>query len=86
MITQRLKQELWHRFGSKEHPAEWDGHVYGGGKLSQRFWEYFKAIELLSLDANSIVLDIGGGSPQTCTFLDLLRLLAPQIDLEKYRA
>jgi hypothetical protein len=63
--TQQLKQELWNRFGSTEHPAEWDGIVYGGGKLSQRFWEYFKAIELLDLDNNSIVLDIGGGSPKT---------------------
>lgn len=63
--TDRLKQELWKRFGSLEHPAEWDGNVYGGGKLSQRYWEYLKAIELLNLDENSVVLDIGGGSPVT---------------------
>jgi hypothetical protein len=61
--TQRLKSELWSRYGSEQHPAEWDGRVYGGGKLSQRFWEYFKAIELLDLTPESVVLDIGGGSP-----------------------
>jgi hypothetical protein len=64
-LTNTLKAELWSRFGTLEHPAEWDGNNYGGGKLSQRFWEYFKAIELLDLDENSIVLDIGGGSPIT---------------------
>ncbi len=67
-ITRRLKQELWKRYGSKEHPAEWDGHVFGragGGKMSQRFWEYFKAIELLDLTPESVVLDIGGASPAT---------------------
>lgn len=63
--TQQLKSELWRRFGSRDAPSEWDGNVYGGGKLSQRFWEYFKAVELLDLDSESIVLDIGGGSPVT---------------------
>jgi hypothetical protein len=65
-ITRQLKAELWKRFGSTETPAEWDGHVYGGGRLSQRFWEYFKALELLDLDADSVVVDIGGGSNATC--------------------
>lgn len=65
--TKQLKSELWRRFGSEETPAEWDGHVYGGGKLSQRFWEYFKALELLELDSDSVVVDIGGGSPVTGT-------------------
>lgn len=64
-ITKRLKRELWRRFGSPETPSEWDGSVYGGGKLSQRYWEYFKAAELLELGPDSVVLDIGGGSPQT---------------------
>ncbi len=64
-VTQKLKAELWQRFGDSKYPAEWDGNIYGGGKLSQRFWEYFKAIELLELDENSVVLDIGGGSPIT---------------------
>jgi hypothetical protein len=39
--------------------------VFGGGKLSQRFWEYFAAIEALDLSPDSVVLDIGGGSPAT---------------------
>lgn len=65
LVTEQLKRELWRRFGTREHPAEWDGHVYGGGKLSQRYWEYFKAIELLDLTPESVVLDLGGGSPQT---------------------
>jgi len=64
-VTRKLKAELWKRFGSKENPSEWDGNVYGGGKLSQRYWEYFKGAELLNLDENSVVLDIGGGSPVT---------------------
>ena len=64
-ITERLKAELWARYGAAQHPAEWDGHTYGGGKISQRFWEYFIAIELLNLTADSVVLDIGGGSPAT---------------------
>lgn len=67
-VTGPLKSELWKRYGSPEHPAEWDGNVFGhmgGGKMSQRFWEYFKAIELLDLTQDSIVLDIGGGSPAT---------------------
>jgi len=63
IITQRIKMELWKRFGTDEHPAEWDGKLYGGGMISQRYWEYFKSIEMLDLDETSIVLDIGGGSP-----------------------
>ena len=63
--TLQLKKELRHRFDSAEHPAKWDSRIYGGGKLSQRFWEYFKALELLGLTESSVVLDIGGGSPVT---------------------
>lgn len=63
--TRKLQGELWRRFGTREYPAEWDGYVYGGGKLSQRYWEYFAAIELLDLDGDSVVVDIGGGSPVT---------------------
>jgi len=63
--TARLKAELWRRFGAAEHPAEWDGRVYGGGKLSQRHWEYFKAIKSLDLTAEAVVVDVGGGSPAT---------------------
>ncbi len=64
-LTAHLKQMLWQRHGQPDFPAEWDGHVYGGGRISQRFWEYQKTIEMLELDENSIVLDIGGGSPAT---------------------
>jgi hypothetical protein len=64
-LTTRLKRELWRRFATADYPAEWDGIVYGGGKVSQRFWEYFKAIELLDLGTDSRLLDIGGGSPVT---------------------
>jgi len=63
--TAQLKRRLWERFGSIEHPAEWNGRIYGGGKLSQRYWEYFKTLELLELSPNSVVVDIGGGSPVT---------------------
>lgn len=64
-MENKIKADLWRMFGSESTPAEWDGLNYGGGKLSQRYWEYLKAVELLDLDANSIVLDIGGGSPKT---------------------
>ncbi len=39
--------------------------MHGGGKISQRFWEYFIAIEMLGLGPDAVVLDIGGGSPAT---------------------
>jgi hypothetical protein len=73
-VTDRLKMELWRRYGTEAWPAEWDGNVYGGGKLSQRFWEYFKAIELMDLRDDSVVLDIGGGSPATGLgfFMDII--------------
>jgi len=64
-LVRPMKIKLWQRFGNPEFPAEWDGHVYGGGKISQRFWEYFKMIEYLDLSPGSRVLDIGGGSPKT---------------------
>jgi len=63
--TEWLKAELWRRFASEGFAAEWDGETYGGGKLSQRFWEYLKTIEYLAIDGSSVVLDIGGGSPAT---------------------
>jgi hypothetical protein len=79
--TRRLKAELWRRFGAEGHPAEWDGRVYGGGKLSQRYWEYFRAVELLDLDDTSVVLDIGGGSPITGMgfFASLLSTVARKV-------
>jgi hypothetical protein len=64
-LSTQLKRTLWERYGSAAYPAEWDGHIYGGGKISQRYWEYFKAIELLDLSDDATVLDIGGGSPIT---------------------
>ncbi len=64
-LTNKLKKLLWERFGSADYPAEWDGRVYGGGKISQRWWEYFQAIEYLELHEGAVVLDIGGGSPAT---------------------
>ncbi len=63
--TEQLKKELWKHFGTVEYPAEWDGIVYGGGKLSQRFWEYLTTIEYLDLNSDSVLLEIGGGSPKT---------------------
>lgn len=61
-LTTRLKQELWSRYGTEDHRAEWDG-LFGdnGGKISQRFWEYFISIEMLGLREGAVVLDIGGG-------------------------
>jgi hypothetical protein len=64
-LKAKLKAELWSRFGHKDHPSEWDGNVYGGGKISQRFWEYFRGLDLLELTPESVLLDIGGGSPAT---------------------
>jgi hypothetical protein len=65
LLTEKLKAALWQTYGDVNSPAEWDGNIYGGGKLSQRFWEYQQAIELLDLAPDSVVLDIGGGSPST---------------------
>ena len=62
-VTSQLKAELWRRYGDPAHPAEWDGLIYGGGRPSQRFWEYFRSVELLDLTQDDVVLDIGGGSP-----------------------
>jgi hypothetical protein len=64
-LTPHLKRRLWDWFGTDTHPAEWDGRTYGGGKISQRFWEYLIAIEMLDLSVGAVVLDVGGGSPAT---------------------
>lgn len=63
--TSKIKQDLWRFYGAGDlWKAEWDGASYGhGGKLSQRMWEYFIAAELLDINPESVVLDIGGGSP-----------------------
>jgi hypothetical protein len=62
-LTDRLKSRLWAWYGTEQRTAEWDGRVYGGGKISQRYWEYFIVIEMLELSTGAVVLDIGGGSP-----------------------
>lgn len=62
-VTSGLKAELWKRYGAADYPAEWDGRIYGGGKPSQRYWEYFQSLQLLDLTVDDVVLDIGGGSP-----------------------
>jgi len=76
--TEKLKAALWRCYGNPEYPAEWDGKVYGGGKLSQRFWEYHQTIELLELTPDSVVLDIGGGSPITGAGF-FTRVVAPRV-------
>jgi hypothetical protein len=77
-LTKKLKAALWQCYGNPSYPAEWDGKVYGGGKLSQRFWEYHQAIELLELTPDSVVLDIGGGSPATGAGF-FARVIAPLV-------
>lgn len=55
-----LKQLLWKRWGSNEFPAEWDGIRFGGGKGSQRYWEYLWVVD--QLDGNERkILDVGAG-------------------------
>jgi hypothetical protein len=77
-FTQRLKAGLWRAYGDPSSPAEWDGNAYGGGKLSQRFWEYHTALDLLDLSSDSVVLDIGGGSPVTGAGF-FTRVIAPYV-------
>ncbi len=77
-VNDTLKAALWKSYGSSTTPAEWDGHIYGGGKLSQRFWEYQQTIELLELTRASVVLDIGGGSPAGGAGF-FARLIAPYV-------
>jgi hypothetical protein len=62
ILTGELLSLLWQRYGETGYPAEWDGLNYGGSKMSQRFWEYMRAIQLLELENESSVMDIGGGS------------------------
>jgi cyclopropane fatty-acyl-phospholipid synthase-like methyltransferase len=76
--TEKLKARLWRCYGHPNFPAEWDGKTYGGGKISQRFWEYHQTIELLELTPDSVVLDIGGGSPVTGAGF-FTRVIAPHV-------
>ena len=56
-----LKQKLWkHRHVLN---YEWDGTIYGGGVIGQRYWEYLKFVDLMELNSESVVLELGGGSP-----------------------
>src|SRR5208283_319244 len=77
-LNDKLKAALWKCYGNPSYPAEWDGKTYGGGKLSQRFWEYHQTIELLELTSDSVVLDIGGGSPVTGAGF-FTRVIAPHV-------
>jgi 2-polyprenyl-3-methyl-5-hydroxy-6-metoxy-1,4-benzoquinol methylase len=72
-----LKQALWDRWGSKEFPAEWDGVKYGGGKGSQRYWEYLWVVDQLKGNERRI-LDVGAG--QTLFLPRLLRLSFPHVE------
>lgn len=72
-----LQQLLWERWGSAEHPAEWDGRELGGGKGSQRFWEYLWALDRVG-NAGSI-LDIGGG--QQAFFANLLSAVMDDVSV-----
>ena len=58
--TQLILQDLWRKYGSFELPAEWDGNVYGGGKLSQRYWELLTTVRYGEFGPDSVVLDLGG--------------------------
>jgi hypothetical protein len=53
-------QLLWERFGTTEHPAEWDGRDGNGGIGSQRFWEYLWVLQQIGTPQS--VLDVGGGA------------------------
>lgn len=64
-LRSQLLQTLWVQYGNPKTPSEWDGSVYGGGKLSQRYWEYHIAYDMLGVSQSSVVLDIGGASPRT---------------------
>jgi hypothetical protein len=59
----KLKRLLWERWGSSGFPAEWDGLRHGGGKGSQRYWEYLWVLDQLAGDERS-VLDVGAGLTQ----------------------
>ena len=60
MIKNDLKKELFNRWGDKDYPAEWDGNHFGGGKCSQRYWEYLWAIDKVN-EVPTRCIDIGCG-------------------------
>lgn len=61
-------QLLWERFGSAEHPSEWDGRDGNGGLGSQRFWEYLWTLQ--NIVTPQSVLDVGAG--ESLFFVTLL--------------
>lgn len=71
-----LKQLLWKRWGTAQHPAEWDGRE-GGGPGSQRFWEYLWTID--QIGSPQSVLDVGGGETQF--FANLLSEIVPDVSI-----
>ena len=62
-MKEGIKKGLWEMWGKPEYPAEWDGSNFGGGKCSQRYWEYLFVINNFpdNLDKYSVILDIGSG-------------------------
>lgn len=69
-MTKTPQQLLWERWGSANHPAEWDGRDDNGGKGSQRFWEYLWALNQVDVQPYRMFIDVGAGL--TCFFGDLL--------------
>lgn len=89
-----IHAELWRRFGSQDFRAEWDGNLFGGGKLSQRFWEYHAAARLLELEPYSSVLEIGGYSEHAggsffaellSGFCHMVHVIDPKVEPSKTR-
>ena len=60
-MRNEVLERLWEVWGTPGWRAEWDG-VRGGGRLSQRFWEYFWVIDRADFKDDSVVLDVGSGS------------------------
>lgn len=60
-----MRKFLASRWGDPRFPAEWDGQHYGGGKGSQRYWEYLWCIDQI-LDPQKpfpeLLLDVGCGA------------------------
>lgn len=87
-FKKELKKELYSRWGDIKYPSEWDGNFFGGGKGSQRFWEYLWTIE--QLNSSKKIFDVGCG--QSKFFPRLLEkniayvyACDPQIEYEKGR-
>lgn len=86
---EQLKRSLWERWGNPEFPAEWDGTHYGGGKGSQRYWEYLWVVGQLSGKERRL-LDVGAGQklflPRLLTgVLPRVEAVDPELPLEDAR-